>query len=307
MRLQQLTNPESGSLSVVQALEDFKLHQRTSRNSPRTLEYYDFCLSRFRDWLSGQGIFRVEEVDSNMLRRFTLELEQRMKPSSVHAIMRGVRALFKFLEREELIASNPMQKVRMPKQDRTILPAFTPDEVKALEKATDGKEPVHIRNRALVFLLLDSGLRLAECASLRVGDIDPQTGVLKVMGKGRKERVTKLGAVALKTFTRYARLRGGDMGEPLWLGRRGPMTAAGIAETLEKLGKSAGVHSHPHKFRRTCALYMLRSGADVFSVQYLLGHADLAVLRRYLAQTDADVTKAHERHSPVDGLKGVAR
>lgn len=110
--------------------------------------------------------------------------------------------------------------------------------------------------------------------------------------------------MALKSFTKYARHRAGQAGEPLWLGRRGPMTEAGIAETLEKLGKAAGVHAHPHKFRRTCALMMLRSGADVFSVQYLLGHSDLTVLRRYLAQTQADVTKAHQLHSPVDGLKG---
>jgi site-specific recombinase XerD len=217
--------------------------------------------------------------------------------------MRGVRAFFNFLEREELTSSNPMRKVKMPKLDKTILPAFTPDEIATLERATEGKDPRNVRNRALIFLLLDTGLRVSECVSLRVGDVDPATGLAKVMGKGRKERIVRLGTGTMRAYHRYLRLRGGTQGDPLWLGERGPMTVAGISETLEKLGKSCGVHVHPHKFRRTCALFMLRSGADVFSVQHLLGHSDLTVLRRYLAQTEADVARAHERHSPVDGLR----
>ena len=304
MTIQQLTPQNSASLSISDAIADFMLHQRTSRSSPRTVQYYEFCLTRLQTWLEGQGIDQVGQVDSSTLRRYLASLDGTMKPTSVHAIMRGVRALFKFLYREGVINHCPMDRVKMPRVDKVILPAFTPEEIALLEKATSGKEPTDLRNRALIHLLLDSGLRLAECCALKVGDIDLQTGVLKVMGKGRKERVSKLGSVALKSFTKYARLRAGQAGEPLWLGRRGPMTEAGIAETLEKLGKAAGVHAHPHKFRRTCALMMLRSGADVFSVQYLLGHSDLAVLRRYLAQTQADVTKAHQLHSPVDGLKG---
>lgn len=304
MTIQQLTPQISSTLGIVDAIADFMLHQRTSRSSPKTVQYYEFCLSKLQTWLEGQGIDQVGQVDSSVLRRFLASLDGTMKPSSVHGVMRGVRALFKFLYREGVIDQCPMDRVKMPKLDKVILPAFTPEEIDLLEKATSGKEATDLRNRALIHLLLDSGLRLAECAALKVGDIDLQTGVFKVMGKGRKERVSKLGSVALKSFTKYARLRSGKPGEPLWLGRRGPMTEAGIAETLEKLGKAAGVHAHPHKFRRTCALMMLRSGADVFSVQFLLGHSDLAVLRRYLAQTQADVTRAHQLHSPVDGLKG---
>lgn len=304
MKIQQLTPRISTSLTVAQAIADFMLHQRTSRHSKKTIQFYEFCLGRLLSWLESQQVVLVEEVNATTLRQFMLTLEGAMKPNSVHAIMRAVRALFKFLQKEEAIAACPMDRVKMPKLDKVILPAFTPEEIDLLEKATSGKEATDLRNRALIHLLLDSGLRLAECAALKVGDIDLQTGVFKVMGKGRKERVSKLGSVALKSFTKYARLRSGKPGEPLWLGRRGPMTEAGIAETLEKLGKAAGVHAHPHKFRRTCALMMLRSGADVFSVQFLLGHSDLAVLRRYLAQTQADVTRAHQLHSPVDGLKG---
>jgi len=302
MRIQQLTTDNS-AISVDQALTEFMLHQRTSRNSPRTLEYYEWTLARFKAFLTAQGLQNVRTVDSGTLRLFMVSLEETMKPNSVHAIMRAVRALFKFLEREELIARNPMAKVRMPKTDKTILEAFTEKEIDQLLAACDGKDATSLRNRALTMLLLDSGLRLAECASLRVGDVDLQTGTMRIMGKGRKERVSKLGSTALKAFLKYARLRGGNPGEPLWVGKQGTMTACGIAETIENLGKAAGVHAHPHKFRRTCALFMLRNGADVFSVQYLLGHSDLGVMRRYLAQTDRDVTTAHEKYSAMDSMR----
>ncbi len=294
--------PTSG-LSISSAVTEFMLHQRVSRHSPRTVEYYVFCLTRFSKWVAGQGIEYVEDIDAGCIRLFMCELEDTMKPNSVHAIMRAVRALFNFIEREELIGSNPMRKIRMPKTDKLIMPAFTEDEIASLLKGCSGKEPLDVRNRALVLLLLDSGLRLAECASLKLSDVDIETGVIHVIGKGRKERVTKLGASSLKAMHRYLRVRTGEPGEALWVGRRGAMTAYGIAETLEKLGKATGVHAHPHKFRRTCALMLLRNGADVFSVQYLLGHSDLGVLRRYLAQTDRDVTKAHTLHSPVDGMR----
>jgi integrase/recombinase XerC/integrase/recombinase XerD len=303
MRKEQLTHSNFNTLTVQDALSEFRLHQRTSRHTPKTLQYYEFCLSRFATFLAQKKLDDMTQVEAGTIREFMLELEGKMKPNSVHAIMRAVRALFIFLEREELISRSPMVKVKMPKLDKTLMPAFTRAEIDALESATAGKEPTDIRNRALILMLLDSGLRLSECASLKVGDVDPHSGIMKVMGKGRKERVSKLGATSLKALTRYLRVRGGNPSDPLWLGRQGAMTAYGLAETLEKLGKRVGVHAHPHKFRRTCALFMLRGGADVFSVQYLLGHSDLAVLRRYLAQTEADVTKAHERYSPVDCLR----
>lgn len=302
MTIKQLSRSNSCALSFSDAFDAFMLHQRTSRHTAKTLDYYNYSLGRFSKWLESEGCTDTAQIDANTIRRFLLDLEATLKPNSIHGIARAIRALFSFLVREEMLDETPMAKVKMPKTDKTLLPSFTPEEIHKLEKGTEGKDPTNIRNRAIVLLLLDSGLRLSECASLSVGDIDPQTGLMKVMGKGRKERVSKLGATALRAFARYARLRGGEPGQPLWIGKQGPMTAYGLAECLEKLGKRVGVHAHPHKFRRSCALMMLRSGADVFSVQYLLGHADLGVMRRYLAQTDSDISRAHERHSPVDGL-----
>ncbi len=210
---------------------------------------------------------------------------------------------------EEILHSNPMTRVRLPKLEQKILPAFTVREIQQLHSVILGDSVRALRNRCLIDLLLDSGIRLKECASIKVGDIDERTGTFLVFGKGQKERMCHIGALALRAYLKYLRVRKGEKGDPLWIGERGPMTHLGIAETLEKLGKAAGVHCHPHKFRRTCALFMLRNGADIFSVQHLLGHSDLDVMKRYLAQENADIEHAHRRFSPLDnlsrmGLKG---
>lgn len=283
-------------LTLSDGLDEFFLYQRANRHTPRTIGYYEFTLGKMQSWLKNVGIEYVDEVTSSELRRFGLELaDSGLADSTVHNHMRAVRAFFRFLEREGIHDGYPMRNVRMPKVEKKILPAFTESEVVKLLKDCEGSEFVDLRNRLLVRLLLDSGLRLAECASLKVGTVDPQTGIMKVMGKGRKERVTRISAETLRTFRKYVRAHGGDDSAPLWIGRRGSMTQAGIAETLEKIGRRVGVHTHPHKFRRTCAIRLLRNGADVFSVQLLLGHSDIGVLRRYLAQSDEDILTVHER------------
>lgn len=192
-----------------------------------------------------------------------------------------------------------MQRVPMPKLDKTILPAYSPAEVDLLLKATAGRDQLAIRNRAMILLLLDSGVRVSELASMRIGDVDPKSGTFKVLGKGSKERMCRVSAPTLNALQKYGRVRKGKVGDPLWIGTRGPLTRNGIGEILDGIGKTVGVHAHPHKFRRTCAITMLRAGADLFSVQRLLGHSDLTVLRRYLDQTEADDFSVHERASPV--------
>lgn len=300
---EQLSRHIPTALTVQDAITEFMLHQKASRHSPNTLHSYEYALGRLENWLALQGITTFDGIDPKALRAFMVQLEDLgLAPNSIHLIMRAVRALCRFLEREELILKSPMARVTMPRVDKRILPAFTDSEVSKLLGACSGADWLSVRNHALILFLLDSGVRLHECSALTVDSIDRQTGVMRIMGKGRRERITRVGAKTLRAMNRYLRARDAEPGGALWVGIKGPMTSWGIAETLEKLGKRAGVHAHPHKFRRTCALMLLRNGADVFSVQHLLGHSDLTVLRRYLAQTEIDVARSHELNSPVDRM-----
>lgn len=299
MKLKQTV--QHSFLDLDEATHEFMLHQQSSGHSPCTITHYKVSLRHLKAALDGEGIEDMEDIKPKHLRQMLLTLQAKYKPKTVHGIASDLRAFFAFHQRENNIES-PMARVDMPKQPQEILPAFTPEEVQAMLKATEGRDPTTIRNRLIILVLLDSGVRLCELATLKLGDIDPKTGIFKVMGKGRKERLTRLSALTLKTYGKYLRFHEGREGDPLWLGKYGAMTYHGLAQTVEMIGKWAKVHAHPHKFRRTCALTMLRNGADVFSVQHLLGHSDLTILRRYLAQTQNDYLQAHIQFSPVQSL-----
>jgi site-specific recombinase XerD len=254
----------------------------------------------------------VEEVTTNLVRRFIFEIQETKTqygraPSShtIYTYYRNLKAFFHFHEDEETISASPMRRVKPPKLDKQILPALTAEDIAKLEGATASRTFVGKRDRALIYFLLDTGCRRTETANMRVGDVDLKTGVVNVVqGKGRKDRITKLGSRALMALIRYLRTRGELRDtDALWVGKYGPISSEGIGTLVQKLGDKCGVHANPHRFRRTMALSMLRAGCDVFSLQHLLGHTELDVLKRYLAQTGHDVAAAHERFSPVDHLR----
>lgn len=285
-------------LTLKEGIEEFSLDLQVRNVSPRTIEYYEYCLSKLEAYLTTS----LSETSPTVLRGFILQLQTYLKPNSVHAVLRGVRAFYGFLEREELIDTNPMRKIRLPRKDQTLLPSLTPDEISVLLRATEGKDMYSLRDRALLLFLLDSGVRLSEAVQLNLSDIDVATGVFKVNGKGKKERMARVGKRTLQAIRRYLRRRKGDDSDALWIGRRGRLTTYGIKLIFKRLSTKSKVHVHPHKLRRTFALSMLRNGCNVYSLQTLMGHSDLTVLRRYLAETEADILHAHEENSPVDRM-----
>lgn len=308
MNLESLRT-DSTELSLEEAVQDFLLHQRASRHSPRTIENHALALSKLRTWAGSQGLTSLAGLTAPRMRQFMLHIQEAPtwkgttpKPTTVHTLHKNVAAFMRFHEDEGNLLKSPMRRVKPPKLDQELLPAFTGDELRRLEAGTNGKDVRSLRNRALIYFMIDSGCRLAEAASMSLNDVDLATGAVTVRrGKGRKDRMTRLGFKALKALTRYLRCRN-DLLPCLWVGKKGAMTADGIAITLVKLGRTCGVSCSAHKFRRTTALTMLRNGCDVFSIKSLLGHSDLQVLQRYLAQTEADITKAHERFGVLDHL-----
>jgi integrase/recombinase XerC/integrase/recombinase XerD len=202
-----------------------------------------------------------------------------------------------------------MDKVTMPRLDKTIPPPFSLEEIKALLAVCSGKTRKHLRDKAIVVSLLDSGLRASEFVSLRVKSVDLRTGLVTVVGKGRKQRVTRFGAQTRKSLLRYLATRQELTPDSmLWVAynkagiERGPLTMRGLEIVCRNLGNKVGIACHPHKFRRTFALWCLRSQMDLHSLRLLMGHRSLAVLQRYLALAGEDIERAHRLHSPVDNL-----
>jgi len=138
-----------------------------------------------------------------------------------------------------------------------------------------------------------------------VGDVDTRTGACVVrQGKGRKDRITYIGAKAKRALFKYLDSRSIQTAEPLFVTPSGErLTVDGVQSMLMRLGARAQVaHCHPHTFRRTFALWSLRAGMDIFSLQKLMGHSDLSILRRYLALVEADLADAHRAHGAVDAM-----
>lgn len=200
--------------------------------------------------------------------------------------------------------------MRCPNRINPILPAFTRAHVKALLEACEQAADPE-RDTALVLVLLDTGVRASELCALTLADVDGATGSITVRrGKGAKARTVYIGARTRKALLRYLLTRASDPPTaPLFPSHAGgPLTRNALLLLCRRLGARADVpHSHPHTFRRTCALESLRAGMDVVRLAALLGHSDLQTVRKYLALVEADLQAAHAEHGPVENLLGKGR
>jgi len=302
---------------LVSHLDAFLLAQEAAHNTPATLRHYRYTVGSFIRFLNHEAVTALQTITPYHIRAFLVSLERRgRKDTTLHAHARGIKAWLNWLVREGVLASTPMRQVKMPKLEKRILPALSREDLQKLLAARP-KTPVGLRDRAIILCLLDSGLRAGEFCRLRLDDVDLRTGILKVHGKGRKDRVTRFGAKARLALVRYLATRSradsnsalSEFYEPLWIaytwdgqatGRA--LTTSGLRMLFRRLAARTGVQISAHQFRRTFALWCLRQGMDVYSLQMLMGHSDLHILRRYLDLAQADIEEAHRRYSPVDHL-----
>lgn len=300
--------PKPAAQPLQEAYDLFLVALRASHRTKRTIEYYCEKLGPFVSWLQDQGIDAPERITPSHIRRFLIAREEAGRSArTVHHHAATIRAWLNWLVAEELLTDSPMRKVKMPKVEDRILPALTAEDVGALLKAS-----TDARDTALVMCLLDTGARASEFCNLDIGDVDLTTGTVAIrQGKGRKDRTVFLGAKARVALVKYLRLRGDVKPDaPLWVRKTldhkldtARLTRDTLHETLRRLGERAGVaNCTPHVYRRSFALWSLRSGMSIYALRQLMGHCDLQILQRYLALVETDLAEAHAAHGPVDGL-----
>ena len=307
MTTEQTSSPKVPSQPVRTELElaqlSFLPSREATRCSPATLTWYRKYLGEVVAYLSEEGVRELTDIQPNQLRLFLIRQKQRgLADQTVFHYASAARAFFYYLEDEEWLPINPMRKVKMPRVARQMLPSFTPEEVKKLLDACR----CH-RDRAMVLCLVDTGCRAAEFVALNVGDVNIDNGTVMVLqGKGRKPRVTFLGAKARRALLKHlVERKGAEADDPLWISSNTKMrlTHHGLRLALKRIGERAGVvHANPHTFRRTCALWSLRAGMNIYALQQIMGHADLSAMLRYLALVENDLAYAHKKHGAVDNM-----
>lgn len=291
-----------GGTELRETVNLFLLDCEARNLAPSTLYYYWQRLGFLVTWLEARDITSPGAIIPAHLRAYLLELQGRnLSPHYVHAGARTAKTFLRFCELEELIDISPMRRVRMPRLPKEALPPFTADEVNRLLAACDAA-----RDRAIVLVLLDSGVRGSELCSLDVSDVDMSTGRVQVrQGKGRKDRTTFVGAKTRKHVAKYLRTRTAASSDPLFIGHQteARLTFYGLQSIVRRVAERAGVYPHGiHRFRRTFAIEALRAGMPIMHLAAMMGHGSLPVLQRYLRLLSDDLETAHREHGPVDAL-----
>lgn len=277
--------------------------------SPRTVNNYRQGVGAFLNFLQRWNLHTLDAVQPHHIRKWLLSRRQAgVRPITLQNDYRNPRAFWNWCLREGLTENNPFSKVEKPKAPPTVKPALSPEQVQAILDACDGADWRRRRDKALILLLLDTGLRLHEAHALTVQDA--RQACLLIRGKGGKQRTVFLSPETRLALHKYLNACPYPLqpDSPLWWGAYGPLSRHGLQEVIQAIGKRAGVTPlGPHQFRRTYATWCLRSGIDLEHLRLLMGHSDYTVLRQYLSLVESDLQQAHQQHSPVRALVGQDR
>lgn len=275
--------------------------------SEKTIASYRSDLSRYFLYLRSNGVESVSSDDMPLLLGHLAEMEKtRLSPRSRARHMAALRGFYRFLVQEEVLAEDPSKRVDLPKIGLKLPEVLSVSEVERLIAAPDTSEPGGVRNAAMLEVLYAAGLRVSELVTLRRNDVNTEAGFLKVMGKGASERVVPIGLHAkarLDVYLQTARpvLLKGRESAYLFIARAGkPMTRQGFWKILKKYAVQSGIRKEitPHSLRHAFASHLLEGGADLRSIQMMLGHADISSTQIYTHIARRRLQEIHEKYHP---------
>lgn len=276
--------------------------------SPYTVRNYTTDLLGFFQFLKAKGVDSLKEVDKHILRDYlSYVMEQGFVKASIARKLSAIRSFYRYLQREEIISTNPVATTSSPKLDKRLPSFLTIDEVVRLLEAPDSSKPQGQRDRALMELLYASGLRVSELVSLNLEQINLDSCEIRVRGKGDKERMVLMGKPAARALSDYL-----SAGRPQLLGKKGSsalllnpdggrLSQRRVQTILGKYANIAGIDRrvHPHMLRHTFATHLLDGGADLRVVQELLGHASLSSTQIYTHVTQSQARKVYLSAHPM--------
>jgi integrase/recombinase XerC len=289
------------------AVDGFLAAGRNVRRwSPHTLEAYGADLARFCAYLDREKVKDVRKVDATVLRGFlAVESDRGLAATSLARVVATLRSLFRFLLKERVVETNPAATLRSPRRRRTLPEPLTRGEVEQLLSLERADGMLGARDAAILEVLYSAGLRVSELVGLDHLDLDIDGGVLRVRGKGKKERLAFLGGPARRALERYLARRATtpdlESNDAVFVNNRGGrLTARSVERIVDRDLKKAGLagRGSPHTLRHSFATHLLDAGADLRTVQELLGHSDPATTQIYTHVTSRRIRDAYKKAHP---------
>lgn len=308
-------------MNFLQAHEEFRRRCYAANLSPESVKQYDKVLKRFirfciQDKIgSGEEDIDISKITPSVIRYYLAIRSKEVSPVTVRIHYMGLHTFFSFLFKDNLIDSNPMARVEKPKKVIREIPAYSKEDINKLLNTFDKDTFVGYRNYTLTCLLFGTGMRRSEAANLRLGDIHFDLDVIKVIGKGDKFRNVPMGISLKSILLKYLKVRKKHIAAEsisssdfVFINSRTGqrLQSNAISDIYRMIAADQGINGvrvSPHTFRHTYAKFFLLNGGDVFSLQKILGHADIAVTKRYVTLNDKDIRTQNEKFNPLDNRK----
>jgi len=304
---------DDASDPLAQQIRRFQLYLESERrSSPNTVTTYVRALEELREYLRGEGLaLDATRVHVMALRGWLASMFEASASATLARKIATLRSFYRFLMRKGLAKENPAAALKSPKVKRTLPRFLTVDEafrvVEAPESDRARPEPLRLRDAAMLELLYAAGLRVSELAGLRLTSFEGRT--VRVLGKGGKERITPFGGAAETALAAYLAVRrelrgkdGDQHPDAFFLGRFGTaLTARQVQNIVQRYGALGAGRGdlHPHALRHSCATHLLDAGADLRSIQELLGHASLSTTQRYTHVSVDRLMEVYDRAHPM--------
>ena len=275
--------------------------------SKNTIEAYSHGLSRFLNHLREKGVQEIRDVGKFDVRGFLLALKkENLSAKTIVRNLVAIRTFFRFLVQEGILETNPVEDLESPKVAKTLPEILTLKEIEQLLEQPNLQTPLGMRDRAMLEMLYATGMRVSELTHLPTHQVNLEGGYVLLYGKGSKERIVPLGSEAIKWVTLYLKksrgiLAKGKESPSLFINRSGKgMSRQRFWKNLKDYGQKAGLRKRitPHLLRHSFASHLLEGGADLRSVQMMLGHADISSTQIYTHVTGERLKKIHQRYHP---------
>lgn len=286
--------------------DQFISHLRVEKGlSENTIASYSNDLVRFLQFLEGRDRSPLQATQEDLI-EYMAGLRGRLSPRSMARNLSALKGFFRFLLAEDKIEANPARLLNAPKLPLRLPAVLSRQEVEVLLSQPDGSNPLGRRDGAMLELLYATGLRVSELVGLKIQNVNLEAGFVRTVGKGSKERIVPVGAKALKALKGYlAEGRPGLLkrrnSSYLFVNARGkPITRQGFWKNIKRYGLKGGINKEitPHSLRHSFATHLLEFGADLRSVQIMLGHADISTTQIYTHVTRERLKQIHEKYHP---------